>query len=285
MLFTGQFKHQWKFVFTLGLFYVAGVLFFGYNTYVRNTLEFEHPFYPFKGKANIGQHTTVDALDYREGNKILNFVKSQFASTTFSEAYTKPLQYKWPFTVSKYEIERYAFAGVMIGGFGVWYSVVVLLSIFLLLWLTIKKVGGKQKLITLYFFIIMIMASVLINPLSYIARYNPQYYLIPFAILMFYIKYAKANKWFLNFFVVVITINSLFILGYTAYNIVVTKKIQHQVEELKKSKGPVMVNFGIQTAKKALFNDNRIKFIEVKNFQNIKPDTIFRSEVTYHITE
>ncbi len=281
---TKQFKNQRKLVAGLCIFFTIGVLFFGYNTYVKNTIEFGHPFYPFKGKENIGKHTTVDALEYRSGNKISNFVKSNFVSTTYSEAYIKPLHYKIPFTVSRYEIERFAFAGVMIGGFGVWYSGILIISVLLLLWLSIKKIGGRRALFIMYFVIGVVLISVLINPLSYIARYIPQYYLIPILIFVYYLKFAAINKRFALLFTLILVINSVFIMGYTAYNVLVTQKSRTQIKTLKKSTGTVFVNFGMQTAKRALFDDNKINYIEVKKFkENIVPDTLFRSEVTYFI--
>ncbi len=279
-----QFKIKRKLVAGVCIFFTMGILFFGYNTYVKNTIEFGHPFYPFKGKENIGKHTTVDALEYRSGNKIINFIKSNFASTTFSEAYVKPLHYKIPFSFSRYEIERYAFAGVMIGGFGVWYSGILVVSLLLLLWLTIKKIGGKKALFVLYFITGVIVISVLINPLSYIARYIPQYYLIPILIFVFYLKHTAFNKKFALLFASLLVINSSLIMGYTAYNIVVTQKIRSQIKSLKKSQKPVLVNFGMQTAKRAIFKDNKINYVEVNSFkENLVPDTIFRSEVAYYI--
>ena len=62
----------------------------------------------------------------------------------------------------------------------------------------------------------------------------------------------------------------------------VTQKIHSQINLIKKSQQPILVNFGIQTAKRALFRDNNINYIEVEKFDiNIVPDTLFRSEVVY----
>jgi hypothetical protein len=104
------------------------------------------------------------------GNTILNFIKSNFAATNFNQAYTQHLNYKIPFSVSRYELERYAFAGVMIGGFGVWFSGVLLISIALLFYIMIRRKNEIFKTdFQYYFFLIVVFASVVINPYCYIA--------------------------------------------------------------------------------------------------------------------
>ncbi|MEO6452820.1 MAG: hypothetical protein ABIN97_02045 [Ginsengibacter sp.] len=255
----------------------------GYQTYIKNTVEHGHPFYPFKGKNNVSDSTSVLAMDYRKGNSVINFIKSNFAATTYNQAYTQHLQYKIPFTVSRYELERFAFSGVIIGGFGVWFSGVIIISLLMLVWLTFIN---RRKIFTeyfpFYFFIGAIVVSILINPYAYIARYVPQYYLIPFAALLLWWLTFKKKGVIFYMLIIVMIINSLLISGYTYYNVVVSKKVKEQLIDLKTKNKKVLVNFRAHTSKSALFDEYKIPYRQVDTFSNkVIPDTLFRSEVIY----
>jgi hypothetical protein len=253
---------------------------------VTNTLQHQHPFYPFKGEYNSYTANTIfDAYDYRDGNNIFNFIKSNFARTAFLKAHTEPLEYKFPLMVSRYEIERYAFAGVMVGGFGVWYSAVIVISFLIIGWYLARRlelVPLADKL-TLLLVLAAIFSSILINPLGYIARYIPQYYIIPFIAGYIASKYLK-NRWIFHLLCSIMIINSLLICGYSYYNFVATAQAKRQLVALKTETLPIKVNFGNHLGRRASFDDNGIKYIEVTAFPvGGVPDTLFRSEVTYII--
>jgi hypothetical protein len=255
----------------------------GYQTYIKNTVEHGHPFYPFKGENNVSDSTSVLAMDYKKGNRIINFIKSNFAATTYNQAYTQHLKYKVPFTVRRYELERFAFAGVMIGGFGVWFSGVIVISLLMLIWLTfINRRKIVAEYFPVYFFIAVIFVSILINPYAYIARYVPQYYLIPFAILLLWWFTYKKKGFVFYLLIAIMIINSVLISGYTYYNMVVSKKVKEQLNEIKAKNKTVLVNFRAHTSKRALFGEYGIPYRRVETFSNkIIPDTLFRSEVIY----
>src|SRR5260221_5585516 len=171
-------------------------------------------------------------------------MKSIFAATTYNQAYTQHLTYTIPFTFSKYELERFAFAGVMIGGCGVWFSGVIVISLLMLIWLSfINRRKIFKEYFPVYFFIGVILISILINPYAYIARYVPQYYLIPFAVLLlWWFTYRKRGLIF-YLLIAVLIINSFLISGYTYYKLVVSEKVKEQLKEIKKKNKTVLVNF------------------------------------------
>lgn len=261
---------------------LLAVVVFGYNVYVKNTIDYQHPFFPFKGKPSLATTNIVDAIEYRNGNKVVNFIKSNFAASTFTQAFNNPLKYKLPFTVSKYELERFAFAGVMIGGFGVWYSGALVISLIMLIYLMYKRRNSiLRDDFILYYFIAIVLISILVNPLGYIARYIPQYYCIPFLIVIFYQKNRIKPKWSYPLICVLI-INSILICGYTYYNTVVTKKVRTQMAVIKASNKKYLINFNQSAAKTALFDAYHIPYEKVKKFDaGVVPDTLFRSEVVY----
>src|SRR5438552_12485225 len=58
----------------------VAVAIIGYQTYTKNTIEHGHPFYPFKGKNHLNNSVSVLAMDYKKGNNVINFIKSNFAT-------------------------------------------------------------------------------------------------------------------------------------------------------------------------------------------------------------
>jgi hypothetical protein len=282
-LLKKQFQKQFQFIVHYGIACLLALFLFGFNAYTKNIITHQHPFYPFKGTgSSITDSTIVEAKDYKTGNKAVNFIKSNFAATTFSDGYVNPIKYKIPFTFSKYELERFAFAGVMIGGFGVWYSAVVLLSFFIFCYIAFKQ--RKQILksdFIFYFLIVIIFVTILINPLGYIARYIPQYFIIPFLALLLFKKYYPFNL-ICKLLVFVLAVNALLICGYTFYNFVVTNKVKGQVAQIKKTNKTLLVKFGLHTAKRQLLEANKIPYKMVTNFTpNEQVDTLFRSDVVY----
>jgi hypothetical protein len=262
---------------------IIAVVFIGFNTYTKNTITHNHPFYPFKGDTPVSDDVLVQAKEYKTGNRFVNFAKSNFASSTFSECFTKPIKYKIPFTVSKYELERFAFAGVMIGGFGVWFSGAILISLGIFIWVAIKKRKEIFKNDFIFYYLIAVFsATILINPLGYVARYIPQYYLVPFLALLLIKKYYPTTI-IISLLIFVLCINSVLICGYTYYNFVVTKTIKSQMNNIKGTGKTVGIDFKLHTAKRVLFDEYKIKYHQLQLDKDIVPDTLFRSEVVYKI--
>ena len=288
LLVQKKIKLYFKFLVYLGLIYLVSLLIFGYNTYTKNIIQYHHPFYPFKGDSSIesGQlpNSIVQAKDYSVGNPIVNIVKSNFASTSFSYACTNPIKYKFPLTFNRYELERFAFAGVMLGGYGVWFSGVILISIFMLMYFIFKRYKYILKEdFALYLFIATVLGSIFINPLGYVARYSPQYYLIPFVILIFFQIRFPALKKIQRLLLIVLIINSFLICGYTYYNFIVTKTIRQQMNYIQSQNKSVGVDFKSSTAKRQLFEAYKINIHPLELKPNQIPDTLFRSEVIYKI--
>lgn len=262
----------------------SSVTLFGYHTYINNYKFHGHVFYPMYGKkdSTVTKAGMVEAMEYKTGNRVFNIVKSHFARTTFSESYTKPLKYKLPFLFNKYELERYAFAGVMIGGFGVWFSSVFLFSFLILLYLFLKKSFMHVQRKVIIYLVGAIGASVYIFPLWYIARYVPHYYLIPVIALYVAFHFRRKIIFYLLLFIMIVNLGS--VMGYTYYNIMVISKRKIQLEKLKNNQSPVLVNYFNHRGVRVFFKDNGIKVRETDTFLKEFPlDTLYGSNVKYQI--
>lgn len=270
------------------LFIIVNVLaftVFGFNTYIKNYLHHGHCFYPIydqDGKSAVEKNQFVDAIDYRTGNRVVNILKSHFAKTCFGDCYNGPVTYKIPFSVSKYEIERYAFAGVMIGGFGVWYSGIYIITLFIFVIFYFQK--NKYKLehykVALFFVIITVLFSVYVNPIWYIARYVPHFYILPIIALL--ILFDWKNSIYYKIFLGILLINLFFIMGYSYYNVIVSATRWKQIASLKEKKGLLLIDFNDHRSNRLLFHKYKINYKVVDTFVNETGlDTFFRSNVVF----
>jgi hypothetical protein len=169
----------------------------------------------------------------------------------------------------------------MIGGFGVWFSAILIFSI---LFFILGLVHEKRKQVTrpFIFLLLSILLSVFINPACWWARYVPQFWLIPFICFIYYWQTNKGNKWLAWLFYFIVFINAVIIAGgYCYYNWVVTKKVKQQLATIKDTRKVILVNFGNHTAKRIHFIDRNILYKEVPRESLSSADTIFRSEVLY----
>ncbi|MDI9338736.1 MAG: hypothetical protein QM539_09970, partial [Alphaproteobacteria bacterium] len=254
-------KNYTKEVIYLGASFIIGFFVIGYSTYTRNWIEHGHVFFPVYGN---GHGPMVAAMDYYEqGNQIINFFKAIFAKTGFGYYMDHPIIYKIPFTFNKYELERYGFAGTMVGGFGVWFSAIFLMYCAWLIYIIFSVLFKKITfdLFSYLAFIIIILASCLINPHAYIARYSPQFYLIPISLFYIHFILFKKFNFFVKIYMGILVINCLLICGYLLLNYQASKIRHQQVESFKNSNKILQINFNHHVSNRFLFQYNQIPFI------------------------
>jgi hypothetical protein len=99
-------------------------IFVGYNPYVTNTLEHHNPFYPvpFLGSmSSVGRATDLLSVQDTPANfhnqpLLLNLIRSVFSH---QEVYTKPTEFKIPFTFFSSELDAFYRPDGRVSGFGV----------------------------------------------------------------------------------------------------------------------------------------------------------------------
>ncbi len=184
----------------------------GSSSYVKNYFNNGNPFYPLMGEG---------AVDIETGNEPELFKKynhfEKFVYATFSKTYTwydKDPELKLPFTVSASELDSIQYPDIRIGGLGVWYSALLILSLPIIVFGLIDLIRKKSKWATVLILILIgIIAPIPILPVVWQARYYPQIYLIPFIamlILMFY--KGKISKGYNYILAIVAVGNCLFLL-------------------------------------------------------------------------
>jgi hypothetical protein len=125
-----------------------------------------------------------------------------------------------------------------------------------------------------------ILFSVYVNPLWYIARYVPQFYILPVIALLIVSDWKKPI--FYKAFLGIVLINLFFIMGYSYYNVIVSSTRWAQLASLKEKKGLLVVDFNDHRSNRLLFQKYKINYKEVDTFVNeTNLDTFFRSNVVF----
>lgn len=117
---------------------------------------------------------------------------------------------KIPFTFSKQELVFYSIPDTRIGGFGIFFSGIFLLSIISTLLIFCKKEKKQKKMIlTISFFYIVSFIEMMILPATFTARYVGQLYMIPIiAMIVLFMeeniksRLAKITSFVLSFFII-----------------------------------------------------------------------------------
>ncbi|QQL50104.1 hypothetical protein [Mucilaginibacter ginkgonis] len=257
---------QFKKVFiTAALATFAAIAVVGYNPYVTNTVDHKNPFYPLAGKGKIDIMTRNSPMGFPKNNRFHNLFTSLFSRTAnMLLPQTDQPQLKVPFTFKMQEMRFSYEEDIRIGGFGVLFSGIIILSLILAIF-TIRQLSKPTRAL-LAFMIGTILVSVFIFEYSWWARYAPQIWFLPIIILAFSeICTGTPVKWVRNITYVLIVLN-LCLLGAVSLfkNLVATQKTKYQLAELKTLKDTVTVDFDIYTDSRLKFTENNIPFKEAK---------------------
>lgn len=308
---------RWLTTFILGG--ILGIFVLGFDPYVTNTIKFGHPFYPIYTKNNvvfdksfsphIGEVNnlrdfmikTNSPYDFLDKNWWWKFWRSIFSESSNVYLYSidnKNLsdnvsKLKFPFSINRNELGAFIDSDVRVGGFGVWFSGAVLLSIILTIGIIIKKNNQAWNLL---FFDAVVLIMAWMNPESWWARYVPFVWLIPVMTIYFSLKinnkYLKIGAWILS---LVLMINIFLILGtIIPFQINQTKFFATRYKNFSKINEynyiPVKVDFVTTRSLRIHYFENNIGFVESKmesgvwkNYflKNLNPEEIQLMEKNY----
>ena len=140
--------------------------------YLANMIKHKNPFYPSIGHNKLDFMTKQNPKEFKNKPYLYKFIRSTFSATSdarMNNPQTPKLYYKIPFS-AKYDMP-YGAEEMRINGFGHLFSGIFIISIFLTLIQIFKKKG--------LFALSAILASLLLNPICWWARFVPQLYLLP----------------------------------------------------------------------------------------------------------
>lgn len=164
---------------------VVGVLVFGYNPYVTNTVYRGHPFYPMQGTtafpslADRGR----DPIELYETprnmmgrSRLLRLAYGVFGRPGTAPYVTDNAEFMWPFAARWRDFALYYFHDVRIGGFGPLFSGALLLALGVGVVACARRAGPCGVMLLLAG---AIVASLLVSTHTWWARYGPHLWWLP----------------------------------------------------------------------------------------------------------
>lgn len=162
------------------------ILFTGINPYITNLVQGHNPFYPVVKNSLINANKDYMLTSYPAGFENLNRVEKLCISLFSSSKNLSPLinpekpTFKIPFTIKNDDV--FHFEDMRIGGFGYFFSGILLLSLVLSVFMQFEMKEGKR----LFFVIMTILSlSILGNHEAWWARFVPQLWSLPLFIVLF----------------------------------------------------------------------------------------------------
>lgn len=217
--------------------FIVSLLVVGYPTYIKNTIDHHNPFFPLY---DDNGEDIITAQQPKKFLKMNNIEKLFFG--TFSKANNlrenDNTDLKIPFTFTKSEITPAMSNDLRISGWGILFSGLLLVSVYVFIRYYKQYKNESWILYTLGVtsLLLVVMSE------SWWARYTPHFYL--FIILAIYVlfKYSK-DKWLINIFVVLIIINTLIPFGgNTFYTLKNSININRELKKLTNKEIQVKVN-------------------------------------------
>jgi hypothetical protein len=173
----------------VGAALLVGTLLLGFNPYVTNAVHRGNPFYPMLGSAG---HPSLaaqgrDPIERYETprnmvgkSRLLRLAYGVFGKPGTAPYVTQDARFSWPFVASWSDFELYYFHDVRIGGFGPFFSGVLLLA------LALAAVAGARGLLPAGALLLVagaIVASLLVSTHTWWARYGPHLWWLPIVFL------------------------------------------------------------------------------------------------------
>ena len=207
-----NFKFMWKYIMYICIVFAFGGLVVGSSTYVKNFITHRHPFYPLMGNGAVDIETGNEPESFKNMSHIQKWLYA-----TFSETYTwydKNPKLKIPFSVSSSEINSLSYPDIRIGGLGVWFSGMLIISTIVLIVSMIVLLIKKSKYFWIVGLLILgIVVPIPILPVVWQARYYPEIYLLPFISIVLLASSKNKIYKFLSYVIVLIAVgNSLFLI-------------------------------------------------------------------------
>ncbi|HYC80040.1 MAG TPA: hypothetical protein VEC17_03360 [Candidatus Binatia bacterium] len=244
---------------------VVAIVLVGFNPYITNLIQKGNPFYPLSGS---------DSIDLKPYNVPENFVRKPspviFFSSVFSESDNvrgpgEFATWKVPFTVKENEMDAFTDTNAKEGGFGPLYGGAIILSAIGLVYGSRATKEHERKIrIALYLGLILILLTVFINPISSLARYVPQAYLLTILVLgfTFLLSDRLAKLIGLSLAIVLLYNNYLIAQTYYSYNFSVSERLEKKLTELSQESNEksIFVNFNEMPSNRIRLQDHSIRF-------------------------
>ncbi len=243
--------------------FIVGICVLGYNPYMTNSLFYGHPFYPLYGAGSKSMDimTSNSPKGFLQMSGIKKLYVANFSMATNQFDMEEPVV-KPPFRVTAQELRPFIYgADIRIGGFGPWFSGMLVISgliLLLLFW------SPKKDTVYGVGLVVSIMISALINPESWWARYVPQIWFACICLaLIAWSNQKKAIRYLGGILAGAAVINlALISYPYILGNYYCTQALRQELKEIAAYHNPINVCFGEFTSNYVRFAQNNISFVD-----------------------
>jgi hypothetical protein len=253
-----------------------GICVIGYNPYITNTVYYGHPFYPLYGAGpnNMDIMTYNSPKGFLKMNSIEKLYIANFSMSTNQFDIEEPAL-KLPFTVAIQELRPFVYgADVRIGGFGPWFSGMLVISGAIVLLSCFFRTKENQYGMGI---LACILLSALINPEAWWARYVPQLWFIPICAAGVAWSNRKRTMRYLGGAIAVAAVVNIALISYPYVlgNYYSTKALQQELKDIAENHNPINICFGVFTSNYVWFEQNGIVYVDAPaDLADINIDTI-----------
>ncbi|MFC0878610.1 hypothetical protein ACE01N_18590 [Saccharicrinis sp. FJH2] len=248
-------KHWFKFAYLHAVILAGSLLIAGYNPYITNYVERNHPLYPIMGTE---EYPSVFEATGEDSNELLetphnmmgkNLIHRMFYAT-FGRPDNAPYYKKkdaslmWPFMSNTSDWEAYYFHEVRVSGFGPYFSATIILALVLSVTLLIRDKTNRLKLLMAA---LAVLSTLMFSRHLWWPRFGPQMWLLPLIPLIFsFFSGNRSKTKYLSYSVAaLLLINGIIVMwvhmGWETRSSVTLRK---QLTELKTNNTSIEINYG-----------------------------------------
>ncbi|MFA5104210.1 MAG: hypothetical protein WC527_03470 [Candidatus Margulisiibacteriota bacterium] len=261
-MFSGRIKDFTKLTVVSAAFMLLSFFCFSFNPFITNHINHGHIFYPFYGKSAITvvNHGPAYIVGMNAFQKTISSVFSE--SENFYVGRLAEPAYKFPLFVSPKEMAVFANTDTRVGGFGPLFGAILICSFAML---AICLISEYRFAVYGAAFVVFVMFTVFIIPEGWWARFVPQFYIVPFPVLVLSCYCNRKAVIYLRRFIAVLLVANLFLVAFPYYlnQAITTRSLSMQLKEMKSlnTKLAVYMPF-FSTSMGRRLNNAGIKFIE-----------------------
>jgi hypothetical protein len=258
------FRLAQKWAIALALSVVCGIV-LGFSPYITNYLQNHDIVRPLREAREQKNHDPYKLQRPENMTKLSRLERLAASIFSRSNASGPPLRYEYkiPFLVSRDELESIKVLDCRVGGFGPWFGGALILSLLVLGWrLYLRDAQAHWLMLPMG----LVLATVLLNPESWWARFVPQTWILPLIPLWVTgtfkgpIALRRLRQGALFVFAVNAVGVAALSLGYQVEN---ARQVEYSMDRLLLLPGPLGVDFGPWDAAKHRFEARGIPFVDL----------------------
>lgn len=278
-LWWSVFKNKYlHYVLITATSFLFAIIFVGSTSYVSNTIDHGHPFYPLAGEGKVDIMTPnmpQSFVGLSWGEKLFLSLFSETANLIEGEP-----RLKNPFTVTQYEILSSGDVDIRVAGFGPLFCASLILTIIAAL-ITCLKIFKRENVILWSVFFALVI-TIVINPEPWWMRYIPQLWIVVAILIVIVYKSSKLGQWLAAICLAVMLLN----VGLVTYGTKVKldtnmQNLMKQLEVMKKysEENELLIDLHWSRGNRIRFEEFGIKYTELKFHKTDLDPTICESNV------